>query len=203
MNTRFIGIGGLLASMILWSACASTNMQTIERTPDFQSSRIHKVLVVCVIQTPGSRNRFENEFVRQWRARGVEAVASSDVLPVGVTLDKAGIAPFAKTQGFDSVLVTRPLKRGRIQPEFVHPKSEITPPASADSNLTKDVQAVVASPEYGTDFEVVVVGSNLYEVATEKRLWSGITDTLLTGDVPKRARTFAKVILKNIYQPAK
>ncbi len=178
-------------------------MQTVQRTPDFQPSRIHKVLVVCIIQTPGSRNRFESEFARQWKARGVEAVASSEVLPIGVTLDKAGIALFAKAQGFDSVLVTRPLKRGEIEPEFAHPKSEITPPASADSNLTKDVQAVVASPEYGTPFEVVVVGTNLYDVVTEKRLWSGVTNTLVTGDVPKRARTFVKVILKNIYRPAR
>src|SRR5271169_687570 len=99
--------GILLASTSFLSACASTSLQSIQRASDYQATRIHKVLVVCITQKPGVRSRWENEFVRQWKARGINAVASAEVLPAGATLDKAGVAPIAKAQGFDSVLVMR------------------------------------------------------------------------------------------------
>jgi hypothetical protein len=200
--SRPLRIGVLLVSVAFFSACASTNLKSVQRAHGFEASRVRNVLVICITSTPGVRNRFESEFVRQWRARGVDAMASEDVLPVGVTMDKAGIAPLAKKQGFDSALVMRLLKRGKIDPQLAQVNSGNNPSPEDNSNMTHYVDAVVASPQYGTDFEVAVVGTNLYDVATEKLLWSGVTDTLLTGEPDKRAHQFVELILKELYRPA-
>src|SRR5579872_6266080 len=103
------------------SSCASTTMESVQRAPDFHSTQIRKILIVGIAQTPGLRESFEDEFVKQWRERGVEAVASSKVLPADTPLDKAGVAPIAKAQGFDSVLVTRVLRRQQIKPQVARP----------------------------------------------------------------------------------
>src|SRR5258708_5649003 len=109
-------IHAALASALLWGGCATTRMQSVQRDPKFQIATIHKVLVVSLASTPEIRKQIEEEYVRQWSKRGVVAVASSAVLPVGVALDKAEVAPFAKAQRFDAVLVSRLLKRERYGP---------------------------------------------------------------------------------------
>ena len=186
-------LGGILAvSAGFFYGCATTTLQSVQRAPDFNAGQIHRVLVVCVTRTAGLRNLVESEFVRQWKKRGVDATPSAKVLSDGVTLDKAGIASFAKAQGFNTVLVTRLVKRESIEAQ--------TP---ENANLTQEVKAVVASPEYGMDYEVALVSSNLYDVATEKRVWSGITQTLVTGGAPSRIRAYVKLILKNLYEPAR
>ena len=183
----------------LLSACASTTMESVQRAPGFQTSQIRKVLVVGIAQTPGLRELFEDEFVRQWKKRGITAVASSKILPADVTLDKAGVEPIAKAQGFDSVLVTRVLKRQAIKAEVANAPSQYPAgaPPEDEPNLTHYIQAIVASPEYGKEsgieYEVAVLSTNLYNVATEQRIWAGVTQTLVTGDIPKLVGPFIKL----------
>jgi hypothetical protein len=196
-NTLFRSImTGLLA---LLSACASTTMQSVERAPDFDSPRIRKALVVSLASTPEIRNLVEDEFVRQWKERGVNAVASYAVLPPNVTLDKAGVAPFAKAHGFDAVLVNRLVKREAID-RSVHVHQIGESAIEEPPRMTNYFEAVVASPEYPIPYEVAVLTTNVYDVATEKKIWSGISQTLVTGDVPKRIRPFVETILNNLYK---
>jgi hypothetical protein len=71
---------------------------------------------------------------------------------------------------------------------------------TSTATMSEYFQAVVASPQYDIPYEVAVLATNVYDVATEKKLWSGVSQTLLAGDVPKRVGPFVKVILKNLYQ---
>jgi hypothetical protein len=193
----FRGAAGAVGFLLC--SCASTTIQSISYTPDFNSSRIHKVLIVSLTSTPEIRKLSENEFVRQWKERGVEAVASSSVLPSDVTLDKAGVAPFAKAQGYDTVLVNRLMSRQEIDKNIrVHQIGDTAPQDS--QNMTQYFQAVVASPEYPIDYQVAVLTTNLYDAATEMKIWSGVSQTLVTGDVSRKIGPFTKTILKSIYQ---
>lgn len=188
-----------LAVLLAWfmSGCAATQMQSIHREAGFDAARIHKVLIVSLARTPEIRKLVEDEFVRQWKERRVEAVASYAVLPPNVTLDKAGVAPFARAQGFDSVMVNRLIKREAIN-RGVHVR-QIGEPEPDNETMSQYFDAVVATPENEIPYEVAVLTTNLYDVATEKKMWSGVSHTLVTGDVPQRIRPFTKIILKNLY----
>ena len=190
---------GAAAALLLWcGACASTTMQSVERAPGFDSSRIHRVLIVSLSATPKIRELVESEFVRQWRERGVDGTASYIVLPPNVTLDKAGVAPFAKAQKFDAVLVNRLISRKAVDTSVqVH---QIGEKPDETQTMSDYFQAVVASPEYPIPYDVAVLTTNLYDVATEKKIWSGVSQTLVTDDVPKKIRPFVKTILKTIYE---
>lgn len=193
--------GAALAAVFLLSACASTQIQSIQPAADFHSARIRRVLIVSIASTPQIRKILEEEFARQWKERGVEAVASLAVLPPEATLDKAGVAPFAKAQGYDSVLVTRVMKRQKIKAEIVQPGFQVpagSPPDETD--LTDYINGVVASPEYGKEYDVVFLRTNLYDVDTEHLLWSCRSNTLIAEDVPRLIGPFVKIILKNLYR---
>ena len=58
-------------------------MYQIERQPEFDSGRIHKVLVISLTKNEDLRKTLEDEFVRQWRKRKVDAYASYQVLAAG------------------------------------------------------------------------------------------------------------------------
>ena len=93
----------------------------------------------------------------------------------------------------------RLLKREKIEAEFPHPQFETIRPAPDNPALTPYVHAVVASPGEPIDFAVAVVSTKLFDVATEKPVWSAMSQTLVTGDAIRRARPFVKDILNHIY----
>jgi len=141
------------------AGCASTHLQTVKSAPEFQPGSVTRVLVVSVARTPEVRGVVEQEFARQWRERGVEADASSRVMPAGVPLDKAGIGPFAKAQGYSHVLVNRLMSRNEVEAETPESKT----------NLSAETKTIVASPQYDIDYQVAVVRTNLYDTAHYRR----------------------------------
>ncbi len=100
----------------LFTGCALTTLRSVHRTPDFRASSIRHVLVIGHFENQTNRKIFEEEFVRQWSRRGVQAESSLAVLPSSTTLNKANVAPIAKARGFDTVLVSRLLERKTIRP---------------------------------------------------------------------------------------
>ena len=192
--------GATLGSALLLSACSTTTMEQIRPAPDFQSGRIHRVMVIGVFKNQALRKEFEEEFVRQWTLRGVLAVSSLEVLPSTTTLNKVGVAPIAKAQRFDAVLVSRLLK---IQRFGAGKRADLTIDTTAQNeiqNLNTVLQILLAPPAYATPYDLAAVETNLYDVASEKRVWSGISETTMIGKVSKLIRPFIKVILKSLYQ---
>lgn len=70
---------------------------------------IEDTLVIVVVDDHEIRSIFENHFKKWLAVKGVEAIISSDVLPVqvGVKLEKQAIVDVVDKYGNDSVLVTR------------------------------------------------------------------------------------------------
>ena len=145
----------------------------------------------------------EKEFVRQWRTRGVDAEASVEVLPAGVALDKAGVAPITQALGFDSVLVTRLIKREAINPQIPGRLLKQPPRRRMNPDLTQYVRAVVASPEYDIDY-----GDRRSSPATSMRCrrksgWvlRAHTDAEWPERFPPPAFDFVRVVLSQLYHP--
>jgi hypothetical protein len=124
-------------------------------------------------------------------------VASFTVLSPESVLDKATIAPYAHRQGFDAVIVSRLISRKALDKN-----AQVRQIGKSGKNQTStdDLGWTVASPDYPQDFEVAALKTTLYDVASERIMWSAVSQTLITSDVPKRIRPYVKVILKNLYQ---
>src|SRR5262245_26941157 len=108
-SSRRFYIAAFLAVSLGLSACVTTTMRTVKQEPGFSVSRVQKVMIIYLGKNQMLRQELENEFVKQWNKRGVDAIPSLTALPPGTVLEKTQVAPIAKAQGFDTVLVTRVL----------------------------------------------------------------------------------------------
>jgi hypothetical protein len=190
----------ILITAGLCTACALTSMRSIQRAPDFRGTIIHHVLVIGDFENQSIRKSFEEEFVRQWSRYGVQAVSSLDVLPSSAPITKDLVAPVAKARSFDTVLVARVLERKTIHPgepivPTIQPPSQGEPP---DSNSIW--QIFLSPPVSATEFQLVTAETNLYDVASERRLWSGWSETEEMKKIPKLIPPFVKLILKHLYE---
>jgi len=190
----------IVVAASLCTACALTTMRSIQRVPDFRSATIHRVLVIGDFENQSNRKSFEDEFVRQWSRYGVQAVSSLDVLPSSATISKELVAPIAKTRGFDTVFVTRILERKKIQPgEKAVPT--ISPPSEGELQNSNSVwEVLLAPPVSAREFNLVTVETDLYDVTSERRLWSGWSETEEMKKIPKLIPPFVKLILKHLYE---
>jgi len=192
----------LLIGFLFYGGCATTALRTVQRDPAFRSGAIRRVLAISLSPNPERRRAIEDEFVRQWQARGVTAVASYFALENGTPLDKEHVAPIAKEQGFDTVLVARLVGRGKIDPQIPAWDFETELSTSARA-LSKDYPVLVASPGYSPTYEQAVVVTNVYNVAAGKKLWSGTSQTLITDSFPVLVQAYVKEILNALYQSPK
>ena len=199
MRHRTLRVGFLIAAC-LCTACALTTMRSIQRAPDFHGAAIRRVLVIGDFENPINRKTFEEEFIRQWRRYGVQAVSSLDIWPSSATISKELVAPVAKARGFDTVLVARVLERKRIEPgEPAVPT--IRPPTESEiQNLNSLRQILLSPPVAVSEFRLVTVETNLYDVASERRIWSAWSETEAMKKIPKLIPPFVKIILKNLYE---
>jgi len=192
----------MVLGMGVLAGCATTTVYKTEPEPGFKSENIHKVMIISLSKRTDVRLAVEDEFVRQWKKRGVQAVASHDALPFGTPLEKTHVAPVAKQQGFDSVLVSRLLGVQKIDPNIRNQEFDVES-SSAAGKLDDYFDAVVASPQYAQNYQLAAVTANLYQVSTEKKVWSATTQTLVEQDLPKQIGEYVSVVLKTLYKSEK
>lgn len=188
------------AAVIILAACATTRLRSVTPSPGFEASRFRRVMIVGVFKNQDLRKIFEEEFVRQGEACGMQAVSSLAVLPSATPLEKAGVAPMARALKIDAVLVTRLISRTKVQ-SGGRPIRTSDPATQTDSqNINVALQVLLGPPVYVREYELVAVQTNLYSVADERRMWSGVSETEVMGDVPKLIAPFVKVILRELYK---
>src|SRR5262245_39473609 len=119
-----------VTALLLFSACSSTTVVDQWQSPDFKGGPFKRMLVVGVSTQAAVRRIFEDEFVRQLRARGTDAVASYTLIPEDGQVDRARLERAVKEAGADGVIVTRVVK--------VEQKTQVVPGTPA--------------PGFGTDF---------------------------------------------------
>jgi len=96
---------GMLIAMLI-TACAMTTLTSVWKDPSYQGQP-RKIRVIGVARKPINKRIFEDEFVRQLKARGTDAVASYTVMPDEKQGDHAVIAAKMKEQSADAALISR------------------------------------------------------------------------------------------------
>jgi len=183
----------LLITSLLASACATTAVTNAWRDPTYQGP-IKKVLVIGVSQKKAVQRFFEDEFVRQLRAAGTDAIAGYTILPYEEDINKDFIAAKAKESGADTVLVTRPL--GRTTERTYVPGQVYAVPAPYYRWGSYYGQAY--SPGYVVEDEYVYVETNLFDLQSEKLIWSAQSETLLSAGNRGLIESFIKTIIAQL-----
>jgi hypothetical protein len=180
-------------TLFLLSSCATTTTTNVWRDQTYQGP-VKKILVIGISQKKGIQRFFEDEFVRQFRERGTDAVAGYTVLPYDEKMDKDFIAAKAREVGAGAVLVTRPLGR-KTERTYVPGQAYAVP---GSYYRWGSYYGHAYSPGYVVEDEYVYVETNLFDVATEKLIWSAQSETVLLATDQELIKSFIKTMVAKL-----
>src|SRR5512139_2079105 len=183
----------LVAGFFLSSGCATTKLLSEWRDPEYAGTPRH-IMVIGVMPNLVFKTQFEEEFVKELRARGIDAVAGSSQLPAGTTLQKDVIEAKMKDVGADTVVITRVIDRRTIESMA---SSAPGPPGTGQwyGYYSASFGAMSTSVMAATQ-------TNIYDLKTERLIWTAVSDTWIQGSEDNLfiIRTFVPVVIKRLVE---
>ena len=189
-----------LASVVLalLSACSSTTLVDQWQSPDFKGGPFKRILVVGITKEAVIRRVFEDEFVRQLRARGTDAVASYTLIPEDGQVERPRLERAVKEAGADGVIVTRVVK--------VEQKTQVVPGTPAFPGFGTDIYGFYgtgwggvwtgyASPPAVFQYEEVRAETKLFDARSAALVWAAQSDIFAPTDARKDSADFASRII--------
>jgi hypothetical protein len=211
MRKTFVYSLVLVMAAALFAACATTVVTAAWRDGSYQG-KPSKVLVYAMLKNQTNRRIAEDEFVKYYTFRGIDAVPSYTVFPGDGLVKKEVLDEKLKTQGFDTLLLTQ-LTGTRIEqvqvpgtittyqpmypPGYQPPPYVHTWPGYYNRYYNSGYTAVY-SPSYTAEEEYVMAEANLYDVATEKLIWTAATETKIGKKVEKTIKAYVAVIMEEM-----
>jgi hypothetical protein len=168
---RFILIV-LLSAFV--AACSGTKLTETKVDSAFQGKTVSSILVIAVTDKDEVRRSFEDKFVAQLKSTGVEAFSSADVMaiPSDQQLEKKDILVAVDKFKNDAVMITHLV--GVEEKEVYHPPARRYP---GYYGYYGSAYYFSHEPGYYSEDTFVLLETNLYDVATEKLIWSGHSET--------------------------
>jgi hypothetical protein len=182
---------------LLVTACTTTQLTAVWKDPSYQT-RPAKIMVVGIAKSPVNRRLFEDEFVRQLKSRGTDAIASYTVVPDEKQADQEAIAKKVAELGADTVLITRLVSKKIVQ--VYVPGTPYYPPPYYGSwpDYYGYGYRYMYTPGYIADDEYAVVETNLYEAKSDKLIWAASSETGINDTDQNLIQTYVGVMVKNM-----
>jgi hypothetical protein len=177
-QTRFLFAA--LALAVVATSCGTSSTLT-QRWSDesYQGSPGQKMMVIAL--APAERNMliWESAFSGALSKAGVQPIPGSKFIPHGKEVDDAALKQTIRESGVNLVAVTRLLAVDKEQ-EYVPGTSYYTPAPGYYGmyGYYHSSYAFVSSPGYIQENTIVKLETNVYDVNTEKLVWSGVSETL-------------------------
>lgn len=191
---------------LLSIGCGSTRSEMTHSwvDPTHSPTPYKKVLVITLAQDSARRRVSELQLAAIFTDAGLPAVPSHTIMPdLGTVGDEAAIrqvvgAAVAKS-GADCVTVSRMVSAETSQ-RWVAGSTYVVPDAYYGGFYGYYNQAyqVVSTPDYLVEDKIYVVETNLYDVATEKLVWTGISETLNPESSVKGVESVGQVIASTL-----
>ena len=189
----------VLTVLLFVSSCATTKLTSTWKDADYTGGNFKSVLIVGAAEKLTDRIRFEDAFVKQFQAIGMDAFSSFSVTSPNKAVDKDTIKAAAEKMGVAAVLVTH-LIGVEKKDVYVPPISHPVPYGSRYQfeNYYRSVIDYVHVPGYTTQQEYVTLESNLFDARTEKMIWSATSETFEPNSIKEVIDSLSKVVIKSL-----
>jgi hypothetical protein len=166
--------GFLFSFVFLIISCAGTELTYKQVNEAFKGKPVFDILVIAITGNEDSRRSFEQRFVAQLKSAGVEAISSEDAIPMpaDLKLKKETILSAVKQFENDAVIITHLIDKGDKE---VHTRGSQTSKGFYGFYLMGHNYAY--DPGYSSTRKAIRLETNLYDVKTEKLIWSGQSKT--------------------------
>jgi len=167
--------------------------------PSMEQSCVHialsfkRVMVIGVTKQAGIRRTFEDEFVAQLKAAGVNATPSYLYIPQDGPVGEAVLKQALKEAGADAVMITRLVrvqKKTEIAPGYFPPD-----PAMAVHPLYTTAWNDYYEPPIVYQSEVYTAETSLYDTVKNRVVWSGTAQTTAPGNISQEIKNYAEIII--------
>jgi hypothetical protein len=178
------------------AACAaSTKIVNQWVSPDYTSARFNKIMVIGVSKQPSIRRTFEDEFVKQLKAAGVEAVPSYLYIPEDGQVDEGRLQEAVKRANADGVIITRLVrveKKTEVSPGFYQPA-----PAFSYGFYGGYSAAWLGyyEPPRVYQYDVYISETSLYHMPKNQLVWTGTVETTDPGDINKEIERYVDTVI--------
>ena len=174
------------------TACvASTKIVNQWVSPDYTSPRFKKIMVIGVSKQPSIRRTFEDEFVKQLKTAGVEAVPSYLYIPEDGQVDEGRLQAAVKQAGADAVIITRLVrveKKTEMSPGFYQPA-----PAFGFYRGYSAAWVGYYEPPRVYQYDVYISETSLYDM--NQLVWSGTVETTAPDDINKEIQRYVDTVI--------
>ena len=198
-NRQYAWISAAALAGLIFAGCAATRMTSSWLDQGYTGGPMKKVLVVGIAEKESVRKAFEDTFVAEMKAVGVDASPSYPLLPEAKEGDAAAVRSAARSLSVDRVLVTHLVA--------VEEKEVFNPPVTAPvphdyyfsyGRYYSTVSNAVHDPGYYSSHEFVKLESSLYDANTEGLIWSAATETIDPEDTAAAAKELFQVLVKDM-----
>ena len=181
------------ATALTLAACASTELVSQWSNPAYTSPSFKKVMVVGVTKQASIRRSFEDEFVAQLKAAGVNAIPSYLYIPQDGPVGEAVLKQALKETGADALMITRLVrvqKKTEIAPGYYPPD-----PAMAVHPLYTTAWNDYYEPPIVYQSEVYTSETSLYDAVKNRVVWSGTAQTTAPGNINQEIKNYAEIVV--------
>ena len=184
-------------SGVLIIGCAGTKLTHTWVDEARRGKPVSDILVIGVTykEKEAVRRSFEDKFVTQLRKVGIEAIASGDAIsiPTDLKLEKDEILNAVNKYNNDAVIITYLVGKEE--------KEAYTPPARGHGGYYGyygRAYGYAHHPGYTRTHTLVRLATNLYDVKTEKLIWSGKSETLSPDSTRQMIDDVIKLLIKDM-----
>ena len=166
--------GYLFSFVFLIISCAGTELTHKQVNEPYKGKPVSDILVIAITGNEDSRRSFERKFVAQLKSVGVEAISSEDAIPMpaDLKLKKETILNAVNQFKNDAVIITHLIDKEE--------KEVYTRGAQAHRGYYGFYHSrfsYARDSGYSRTSKTLRLETNLYDVKTEKLIWSGQSKT--------------------------
>jgi hypothetical protein len=207
MKQMRAALGGLVLALGVLDCASTTTMLSSSTTPDFRPGTVKKVFVVGVAQNDSLRRLYEDSFVTSLqRDKYVGEVSYRRIPdPEPKKIDKDAVAADLVRDGFTHVLVTR-LVSVEDRETYVAPSTMAVGVGYGGYGgyyggwypYMSMSYGYVTTPGYTTIDRVVCLETNLYDLATQKLVWTGQTQHWVDQSAEENVRKVIYAVISDL-----
>ena len=189
--------GYLFSLAFLIISCAGTDLTQTEVSEGYDGKPVSNIFVIAITGNEHNRRAFEKKFVAHLKSVGVDGVSSEDAIPMppDLVLKKETILKAVNQYGNDAVIITH-LTGKKV--EDVHTRGGGGNQGFHGFYLSQLTYA--HDPGYSSSSTTVHLETNLYDVKTEKLIWSGSSKTLSRDANDQIIDEVIKAVITNLQQ---
>ena len=163
--------GYLLSFAFMVISCAGTELTPKQVDDAYTGKPVSDILVIAITGNEHNRRSFEKKFVAQLKSVGVDAISSEEAIPMPADLELKKEAILAAVHQYenDAVIITHLIGKEE--------KDVYTRGGSPHGGYYGFYHSRYSDPGYSSTSTSVRLETNLYDVKTEKLIWSGKSKT--------------------------